>query len=172
MIIPCKTCQVRSWRPDDGPSLALHANNRKIWQQLRDRFPHPYTLAAAVEWLEFATTAEPNTNFAIAIEDGVVGGIGFEIQDDINRYSAEIGYWLGEALWGRGIASEALVAVSAYAFKNFALIRLFAMPFADNPASCRILEKAGYVREAVLQNNAVKDGKVKDQLLYAKLNRR
>lgn len=169
MKISCSSCTVRSWRASDGLSLAHHANNRKIWLQLRDRFPHPYTLEDAETWLNFVTAEQPETNFAIAIDDQAAGGIGFVIQDDVNRYSAETGYWLGEAFWGNGIVAEALTAVSRYAFKEFALLRLYALPFADNRASCRVLEKAGYVQEALLRNSAVKNGRLKDQYIYALL---
>jgi len=81
--------------------------------------------------------------------------------------SAEIGYWLGESYWGRGIASEALSAVTAYAIEEHHLTRVFAVPFAWNTASCRVLEKAGYVLEARLRRSAVKDGKLTDQFQYA-----
>ena len=96
-----------------------------------------------------------------------VGGIGIELHTDVERVSAEIGYWLGESMWGRGIATEALTAVTAEAFKRFELTRLYALPFADHAASVRVLEKAGYVREGHLRQSAIKDGKIRDQLLFA-----
>ena len=95
------------------------------------------------------------------------GSIGFVVQPDVHRLSAEIGYWLGEAYWGRGIATEALRAVTAFAFEAHGLVRLFAGVFAWNTASMRVLEKAGYVREGVLTQSAIKDGRVIDQVLYA-----
>ena len=108
----------------------------------------------------------PETFFAIAVDGEAVGGIGFVLQQDVERVSAEIGYWLGEQFWGRGIATEALAAVTRYAIEQHRLTRLFAVPFAYNTASCRVLEKAGYVLEARLRRSAIKDGQVVDQFQY------
>lgn len=159
--------QVRPWRPEDGPSLVRHANNRNVSLNLRDTFPHPYTPADAEQWLAFATSLRPPTHFAIAVAGEAVGGIGYQPQADVLRRSAEIGFWLGEPFWGRGIATAALAAVSAQAFAATDLCRLYAYVFEWNPASARVLEKAGYVREAVLRRAVVKDGKTIDQFLYA-----
>ena len=109
----------------------------------------------------------PETFFAIAVGGEAVGGIGFVLQQDVERVSAEIGYWLGEAFWGRGIVTEALAAVTRYAIEQHQLTRVFAVPFAYNAPSCRVLEKAGYVLEARLRRSAIKDGTVVDQLQYA-----
>jgi RimJ/RimL family protein N-acetyltransferase len=109
-------------------------------------------------------------NFAIEVDGESVGGIGYSVGTDIERYSAEIGYWIGEAYWGRGIASEALRLVSEYAFRDCGLLRLYALPFADNQQSMRVLEKAGYDREAILRSSSVKFGKPRDQALYALVN--
>ena len=111
--------------------------------------------------------ADPETAFAIVVEDAAVGGIGFMLQHDVDRVSAEIGYWLGEALWGRGIATAALAGVTRYAIDTHGLTRVFALPFAHNTLSCRVLEKAGYVLEARLRRSAIKDRKIVDQLQYA-----
>jgi RimJ/RimL family protein N-acetyltransferase len=107
------------------------------------------------------------TVWAIEVNGEAIGGIGIELHTDVERVSAEIGYWLGEAMWGRGIATEALTAVTTEAFKRFDITRLYALPFADHAASVRVLEKAGYVREGHLRRSAIKDGKVRDQLLFA-----
>ena len=96
-------CRIRSWRAGDEPSLARHADNRKIWLNVRDRFPHPYTLADAESWLAKVTAAEPETQFAIEVDGEAAGGVGLFLQEDVSRFSAEIGYWLGEAYWGRGL---------------------------------------------------------------------
>lgn len=144
-----------------------HANNRHIWVNLRDRFPHPYTSDDAARWMLWVLAERPETNFAIAVGDEAVGGIGYEIQPDVHRLSAEIGFWLGEAHWGHGIMTEALRAVTDHAFHTHGLLRLYAGVFEWNPASMRVLEKAGYTREARLRNSAIKDGKVIDQMLYA-----
>jgi len=109
----------------------------------------------------------PVTSFAIALDDEAVGGIGFTVQNDVAHRSAEIGYWLGEQFWGRGIATEALTAVTEYAFKNFDLCRLYAHVFEWNPASARVLEKAGYDFEGRLKKSVTKNGQTIDQLMYA-----
>jgi [ribosomal protein S5]-alanine N-acetyltransferase len=161
---------VRSWRPADADSLALHANNRRIWINLRDAFPHPYTIHDAREFIRAIRSRSPETTFAIAVDDEAVGSIGFVLHRDVERVSAEIGYWLAEPFWGRGIATEAVRIVSDYAFKTCNVLRLFALPFADNARSTRVLEKAGYTREAVLRSSSVKAGVPRDQALYALIN--
>jgi ribosomal-protein-alanine N-acetyltransferase len=165
--IHCSTCTIRSFRDDDAASLAHHANDRAIWINLRDRFPHPYTLADARAWIAHATSAEQATSFAIDAAGEVVGGIGLRLNEDVERISAEIGYWVGRAYWGRGIATDAVRAVTEHAFATHELTRVYALPFAENAASIRVLEKAGYVREGLLRRSAIKDGVVRDQLLYA-----
>ena len=158
---------VRSWRPADADSLAAHANNRRIWINLRDAFPHPYTIHDAREFIRAIRSRSPETTFAITVGDEAVGSIGFVLHRDVERVSAEIGYWLAEPFWGRGITAEALAAVTTLAIQQHGLTRIYAVPFAWNAASCRVLEKAGYVLEARLRNSAVKDGKLTEQLQYA-----
>jgi ribosomal-protein-alanine N-acetyltransferase len=158
---------VRSWRWSDLEAIVRHANNRNVWINLRDRFPHPYTTGDARRWLESVVGLQPETNFAIAVSDEAVGGIGFSIQYDVAFRSAEIGYWLGQEFWGRGITTEALVVVTNYAFENFDLCRLYAHVFDWNPASSRVLEKAGYTFEGRLKKSVTKDGQTIDQLMYA-----
>jgi [ribosomal protein S5]-alanine N-acetyltransferase len=167
MKFTLQNCVVRSWEAGDVPSLVAHANNRKIWINLRDRFPHPYTKTDGQNFIRTSREMRPETFFAIAVDGQAVGGIGFVLQSDVDRMSAEVGYWLGEAFWGRGIVSEALAAVSTHAIEEHGLTRLFALPFAYNTASCRVLEKAGYVLEARLRRSAIKDGVIVDQLQYA-----
>jgi RimJ/RimL family protein N-acetyltransferase len=165
--LPLETCQVRSWRLTDVDALARHANNRGIWLNLRDAFPHPYRKRDARAFIRMTLQHDPETNFAIDVGGEAVGGIGFLLRPDVERISAEIGYWLGEAFWGRGIATEALIAVTRYAIREHGLTRLFAVPFASNAASCRVLEKAGYLLEARLRRSAIKNGEIVDQLQYA-----
>ncbi|MQA30069.1 MAG: GNAT family N-acetyltransferase [Luteitalea sp.] len=158
---------VRSWALTDLAALVEHANNHRIWINLRDRFPHPYTRHDGLTFLRAMRKASPETVFAIDVAGEAVGGIGFMLQHDVERVSAEIGYWLGERFWNRGIATEALVAVTSYAIAQHGLTRVFALPFAFNVASCRVLDKAGYVLEARLHRSAIKDGTIVDQLQYA-----
>lgn len=161
--------RIRSYRPDDAKSLAAAADNRKIWRNLNDSFPHPYTLGDARAWIAFTQQESPERNFAIASETEVIGGIGLKLRDDVFRRSAEIGYWLGESHWGRGIATAALLALTDYAFERFDLVRIDAGVFEWNPASCRVLEKAGYLQEARLRKSVSKDGEIIDRLIYARL---
>ena len=163
-------CTIRRWRMADAEALARHANNINVAQQLRDRFPHPYTRANAHAFLKAATAAGEPSNMAIEVNGEAAGGIGHVAGTDVERYSAEIGYWLGEAYWNRGIVSEALVLLTDHLFASSNLLRLFALPFADNAGSIRVLEKAGYVREAILRSSSVKNGIPRDQALYAKVN--
>ena len=103
MEIDCGICKVRSWRLEDAESIVRHANNRKIWLNVRDRFPHPYTDTDAQNYLKHVVSTQPEINFAIDLVDEAVGGVGFVLGTDVERHSAEVGYWLGESVWGRGI---------------------------------------------------------------------
>jgi len=160
-------CTLRPYRPDDEPSLVRYANNRSIWRNMRDRFPYPYTAADAREWTTRVSTQVPVANFAIVVNGEVVGGIGLEPGTDVFRRSAEIGYWLGEPFWGRGLATDAVRAVTDYAFRTFDICRLEAGVFDWNPASARVLEKAGYTLEGRARQAVTKDGRRGDRLLYA-----
>ncbi len=171
MVLRGEHCLLRPWRADDAEALARHANNPNIARHLRDRFPAPYTLADAKGFLaHVARDTGPSTNLAIEVAGEAAGAIGFTRGSDIERYSAEIGYWLGEAHWGHGVMTEALRLVTREAFARDGLLRLFALPFAGNPASVRVLEKAGYQCEGRLRSSATKYGRPLDQLLYARIN--
>ena len=172
---PCSVLEappliLRPWRASHLKDLVRNANNRKIWLNLRDRFPHPFTAADARAWfaIRAADTGNPH-NFAIEFEGGAIGGIGLEFFSDVHRLTAEIGYWLGEPFWGRGFATIAVRAVTAYAFATFDLERIHATVYDWNPASARVLEKAGYRVEGRLRNHVMKDGRLGDVLMYAKL---
>jgi RimJ/RimL family protein N-acetyltransferase len=168
MLITFPDFTVRDWRQDDAPSLAQHANDRRIWLNMRDAFPHPYTLSDAEAFLAFVAAMQPRSFFAIVQADQAIGGIGYTLHHDVERISAEIGYWLGTAFWGRGIMTTALRAVTAYAFcEHPELRRIYAVPFAGSTASVRVLEKVGYRCEGRMRQSAIKDGQIIDQLLYA-----
>ena len=160
---------IRSYRTDDAESLARYANNRNVSRNMRDTFPYPYTLQDAQQWIQLARRQRPEANFAIASASEVIGGIGLTFRNDVHRRTAEIGYWLGEPFWGRGIATAALRALSEYAFDEHDLARLEAYVYEWNPASMRVLEKAGYVREGRLRQSVTKDGATIDQFLYARV---
>jgi [ribosomal protein S5]-alanine N-acetyltransferase len=167
MHLLLKACEIRSWQSSDLEPLVTHANNRSIWLNLRDRFPHPYTARDGRAFLKHMREQQPETAFAIAVNGEAAGSIAFQLGGDVERVSAEIGYWLGQPFWGRGIATEALVALTEYAIATHGLTRVFAVPFASNTRSCRVLEKAGYVLEGRLRRSAIKDGVITDQLQYA-----
>ena len=160
-------CSIREYEAGDAPALVRHANNRRIWLNLRDRFPHPYTAISAARWLEQVALEKPAVSFAIATRDELVGGIGFALGSDVFRQTAEIGYWLGEAFWNRGIATRAVRAFTEWGFAELALRRIFAGVFESNLASARVLEKCGYVCEGRLRKSILKDGRILDELLYA-----
>jgi RimJ/RimL family protein N-acetyltransferase len=163
-------CVLRRWAKSDVPSLVRHANNQNVAKHLRDRFPHPYTRAHAFAFLTHAAASDTPTHFAIIVEENAVGGIGYVRGSDVERFSAEVGYWLGEEFWGRGIGTEALQLLTRHLFAEEKLLRLFALPLSYNTGSIRVLEKAGYAREGLLRASCVKYGEPRDQLLYARIN--
>jgi [ribosomal protein S5]-alanine N-acetyltransferase len=159
---------IRGWRRDDAAALARLANDRQVWLGLRDLFPHPYSVDDAHGFITFAMGMTPPTLFAIDAGGVLAGGIGYTLRTDVERIGAEVGYWLGREFWGRGIATAALRLLTAHAFAAHPeMRRLFAVPFAANAASARVLEKAGYLREGVLRESVIKDGRVQDQFMYA-----
>ncbi len=162
---------IRPWRKGDEESLIRHANSRKVWRNLTDRFPHPYRYADAVAWIELnETRGSPPHNFAIELPDGeAIGGAGLERYTDLRTRTAEIGYWLGEAHWGKGIATEATRRLTDYAFATFDFERIEAGVIDWNPASARVLEKAGYTLESRQARSIFKDGEIADLLIYVKL---
>jgi RimJ/RimL family protein N-acetyltransferase len=168
MKLTLEQCTIRPWRLDDADSLARHANNRKVWLGLRDLFPHPYTIQDAQEFLQRAVSEQPEMTFCIEIDGAAVGGIGVHPGQDVHRQTAELGYWLSQEFWGRGIMTEAVAAFTDFCFEKFQPRRIYAEPFANNLASARVLEKAGFAFEGRLKNNVLKDGKLLDSLLYAR----
>jgi RimJ/RimL family protein N-acetyltransferase len=172
ITIDCGVCRLRPFRLEDADSLAHHANNRKVSIRLRDRFPYPYTRRDARQFLGAAAKRDHNaTEFVLAIEvDGeAAGGIGVILGTDIERVSGELGYWLGEEYWGRGIVTEAIRQFAPWAMERFKLSRLHADTFYDNPASARVLEKAGFTKESVKRRAAIKNGEIKDLNVYVML---
>jgi [ribosomal protein S5]-alanine N-acetyltransferase len=167
MDIKCATCVLRSWKPSDLDSLVENANNYHIAISMRDIFPFPYTIDDGKTWINIASNEEPNCNFAITVDNEAVGGIGLTLGEDIERISAEVGYWLGENYWGNGITSSALKGILDYGFNDLGLKRIFAKPLEHNMASRRVLEKNGFILEAILKKSVIKSGKIYNQALYA-----
>ncbi len=157
---------LRPWQRGDEAALVQHANNRNVWRNLRDAFPHPYTMNDAEEWIQNASTADPVVNFALVVDGAAVGGIGLLPRADVHRHTVGLGYWLGEAFWGRGLMTEAVRAITSYAFQKAETHRIYACVYAWNPASARVLEKAGYQLEGRLRKHAHKDGMFVDEFIY------
>ena len=166
LILTTNRIILRPWNAGDEASLIRYANNLKVAINLRDRFPHPYTATDARNYISIASQGTPLTNFAIEFENEAVGSIGIVLGEDVYRRSAEVGYWLGEPFWGQGIATEALSLIAPYAFQAFSLTRLYAGVFENNPASGRVLEKAGFTLESRMRKAVVKEHQIMDQLLY------
>lgn len=172
MELILKRCTVRSFRPEDAQSHAHHANS---WNVSRNtcRMPYPYSIEDAKDWITTAINQKPETQFAIAVDGKSVGGIGLRLNgadcSDVMGHVAEVGYWLGEEFWGRGIMTEVVEAVTDWGFHTVGLVRVYAGVFARNPASARVLEKAGYAFEGTQHAAYLKDGEFIDGLLYAKV---
>jgi RimJ/RimL family protein N-acetyltransferase len=161
---------LRPWRRGDEDELSAIGNDIEIWRNLRDVFPHPYRRADAEHWIALAEDEEGvPRHFAITVGGRLAGGIGFDPLEDVYRATAEIGYWLGRAFWGRGLATRALALASRPAFAAFGYQRLQAGVYEWNPGSARVLEKCGYQLEGRMRRAVIKDGRVGDVLLYARL---
>lgn len=159
---------LRRWQKGDERSLVRYANNYHIWRNVRDAFPHPYTSDDAFHWVNMCESEKIPTVFAIEVEGEAVGCVGIVLQKDIFCKNAEIGYWLGEPFWGKGIITEAVLEVTDYAFRTFNLQRLYAGVMAHNPASMKVLEKAGYHLEAILKKSIYKENTFIDEHLYVR----
>jgi RimJ/RimL family protein N-acetyltransferase len=167
--IDCGVCVLRPWRAGDLESLVRHADDRDVSRTLRDRFPHPYTIDAGRAWLIAAGSEDPPSALAIHAGGEAVGGIGVIPGADVNRYSGEVGYWLGRAWWGRGLATAAVAHFVPWAGRTFGLVRVFAYVFETNRSSMRVLEKCGFAREGVLRRHAFKDGQLLDEMVYGRV---
>ncbi len=166
-----QTFALRQWQPEDAASIAIAANNKKIAANLRNVFPHPYTLANAQWYVNdcIAREGAGQLTRAIAVDGKAVGSIGIFIQQDVHEKSAELGYWLAEEYWGKGITTEAVRQICQLAFQQFDILRIYAEPFADNQGSRRVLEKAGFTCEGTLRNAVYKGNKIFSSCIYALL---
>ena len=159
---------LRSFKIKDKKSLAKHANNKKIADNLRDRFPNPYREEDAEWFINFVLSDnDPVINFGIEINSEAAGVISLMPDDDVYRLNAEIGYWLGEEHWSKGIMTEAIKATVKYAFEKLAIKRIYANPFATTSASAKALEKAGFIKEATIQKGVIKNNKILDYHIYS-----
>lgn len=164
-------CKIRKWELSDASALAAAISNKKILDNLRDGLPYPYTVQDGADYISSMLSADENETFAFAITvDGkVIGSIGVFRQGNIHRQTAELGYYIAEEYWGRGIMPEAIRQICEYVFGKSDIIRIYAEPFAHNAASCRALEKAGFQYEGTLRSNAVKNEEVIDMKMYSLL---
>ena len=169
MVIPTTVpkCVLRPWREGDQEALVQHANNRKVWRNLTHTFPHPYTPADANHWLSIANSDPRSVHLAIELHGQAIGGVGAIAGTGISAATADFGYWLGESFWGRGLATAAASAFKEHLVTSGRFARLQAPVFAWNPASMRVLEKLGFVREGVLRSSVSKDGELIDSVMYA-----
>ena len=164
-------CRIRKWELSDAKDLAAALSNRKVQDNLRDGLPYPYTEQDGKEFISAMLSADENETFAFAItvNNMVIGSIGIFRQGNIHRQTAELGYYIAEEYWGKGIMTEAVKQICEYVFANSDIIRIYAEPFANNIASCRVLEKVGFQYEGTLRSNAVKNGRVIDMEMYSLL---
>ncbi len=164
-------CKIRKWQLSDAADLAAALSNKKVQDNLRDGLSYPYTEQDGRDYISAMLSADGEETFAFAITvDGrVIGSIGVFRQGNIHRRTAELGYYIAEEYWGRGIMTEAVKQICEHVFDKSDIIRIYAEPFAYNIASCRVLEKAGFLCEGTLRSNAVKNGKIVDMKIYSLL---
>ena len=160
---------IRNWKDSDIIALTRNANDPEIAMWLRDGFPFPYTSDDAFDFLRVIDSKHPATVFAIDLNGEAIGSIGYFPKENIYRLNAEIGYWLGKSFWGNGYITETIIALTDWIFANTEIVRLYAQVFEGNLASARVLEKAGYCKEANLQRSIIKNGIIKDEWIFARL---
>lgn len=162
------------WKTEYISDIAKYANNKKIADNLRDGFPHPYTYEDARNYIAMCieNTGKSQLCQAIVAEGHGVGSVGVFVKDDVYRKSAELGYWLAEPYWGKGIMSRAVRQICDQAFARFDIVRIFAEPYAYNNGSIKVLEKAGFTLEGVMKQSVYKNGQIFDACMYAKLKER
>jgi RimJ/RimL family protein N-acetyltransferase len=160
---------IRPFREGDQPDLVDQANNIRIYNNVRNLFPYPYTPDDAQKWVKLNKDLDPALNMAITVNDRLVGGIGVLLKDDIYCRNAEIGYFLGEKFWGKGITTEAVRQFIAYVFSTFDVNRIFAPTFDYNRGSQRVLEKNGFILEGKFRKSIYKNGRFYDEYVYSLL---
>lgn len=161
--------KIRTWRITDAEDLSLALNNKKIQDNLRDVLPYPYSVADAEDFINAMLNAKKGRQYAwaITVNDKAIGSIGIFRKDNIHYRTAEMGYYIAESHWGKGIGTKVIKEACSYIFENTDILRIFAEPFAHNTSSCRVLEKAGFMLEGTLRKNAIKNGEILDMKMYA-----
>ena len=169
MILQFNGYKIREFQNDDVESLVKQDNNAEVSKYMRDSFPYPYTKENAVEWINFFKKSYSSLFFAITDENELIGGIGAVPQTDVHRFSAEVGFWLGQSHWNKRIISKALPLFCNYLFTNFSFNRIFANVFEGNEASRKILEKTGFVLEGIQRKSVFKNNKFVNHYIYGLL---
>lgn len=160
---------LRPWQREDAQALAVIANSRSIWNNLRDHLPHPYTVMDAMQWIAYCKEQDPAVNFAVVYNGQVAGSIGCVPQNDVYRKSMEIGYFIGENFKGKGIATEAVRILLEYIQQRFDVMRVYAEVFAHNKTSMRVLQKNGFYLEGIRRKSVIKNNVVLDDYVWVKL---
>ncbi|MFN8997785.1 MAG: GNAT family N-acetyltransferase [Betaproteobacteria bacterium] len=158
---------LRPWNTGDYESLVRYGDNKLVWRNLTDMFPHPYTRSNAVEWVALASEPSESIFLAIDLAGEAIGGVGVIAREGNDFHTGQFGYWLGQPHWGRGLATKVARALKSHAFSRNRFKRLEAPVFAWNPPSMRVLEKVGFIREGVLRKSVLKDGQLIDSVMYA-----
>lgn len=162
--------RLRGFSDPDQVRLAELCNNKKIWDNVRDYLPSPYTEQDAIDFIRLCQQEAPTTTFAIEYKGELAGCIGLVKQTDVYRLSAELGYWIGEPYWGMGIATQAVELITSYGFDQLGLVRIYSGVFDFNLSSQRVLEKSGFKLEGIFEKSIIKNGKIGDEYRYSKLN--
>jgi len=160
---------LREWKRSDADALAAIANNKKIWDNVRDLLPFPYTKKDAKEWLELVKKQKTVTTFCIEVDGKLAGSIGVTLKDDVYKKTAEIGYFIAEEYWGKGAATEAIKQMVSFVQKEFDIVRIYAEVFEFNRASMKALEKNGFYLESIRKKAAFKNNMIVDDYVWVKL---
>ncbi len=161
--------RLRGFSNLDRTRLATLCNSKKIWDNVRDLMPYPYSEQDAIEFITRCQKENPPGTFAIEYEGALAGCVGLVLQSDVYKLTAEIGYWIGEPYWGQGIATKAVELMTDYGFSQLGLVRIYSGVFDFNKASQRVLEKSGFKLEGIFEKSFIKNGKIGDEYRYAKL---
>lgn len=160
---------LRPWQKQDAQELAAVANNRNVWNNVRDALPSPYTVMDALQWIAHVNNQNPMINFAIVCNGMVVGSIGCQPKTDVSRKNIEIGYFVGETYWGRGIATEAVKLLLGFISTRLDVVRIEGHVFAENKSSMKVLQKNGFHLEAINRRSIIKNNEIMDDYIWVKL---
>ncbi len=160
---------LRPWKREDAQPLAAIANNRNVWLNVRDTFPHPYTVMDAMQWIHQHAIEKPVQHFCIVYEGKVAGSIGVVLKDDVYRKTIEVGYFIGEPFWNKGIATKAVGLMVEYIRNQFDVVRIFAEVFERNKASMKVLRKNGFYLEGIRKKAVIKDNLIMDDYVWVKI---